>query len=170
MKTLFQRTQEELHKVRNSYSTNFEYLDYLKTFPTNKSRNYEPFKKKYFNMKRYDGRLEQFKDVDAAEYVVAYEKKISRYIIWNLPERKEHPYREVFNEVRYNLSRPRNRYTKLPIIGNAYIYNASPEFGHQDYNKSRLIKIKGNERFINWLFAYVEKKTGERQPRVEVGK
>lgn len=166
MKTLFQRVQEELCRARNAYPTTLEYLDYLKTFPTNKSRNHEPFKKKYFNMKRYDGRMAQFEGVDAREYVVAYEKKRSRYIIWSFPERKEHRYREVFKEVKYNLTRPRDNYTKLPIIGDIYIYNASPVFGHKDYNKARLIEIKGNERFINWLFAYVEKKTGIQQPRI----
>lgn len=167
MKTLFLRTKDELRKVLHEKNLGvMEYLEYLKMFPTNKSKNHEPFKAVHFDMERYDGRKAQFKGVDAVEYAVAYEKKLYRAFYKNCTERKVHRYREVFNEVKYNLTRPRDNYTKLPIVGNTYIYNASPVFGHRDYNKARLIEIKGNERFINWLFAYVEKKTGMQQPRI----
>lgn len=169
MKTLFLQTKDKLRKVLHEKDLSvLAYLDYLKSFPTNKSVNHEPFKEECCDMRRYDGRKAQFKGVDAVEYAIAYEKKLYRSFYKNSPEIK-HRYRRVFNEVKYNLTRPRDNYTKLPIIGNTYIYNASPIFGHRDYNKARLIEIKGNERFINWLFAYVEKKTGKQQPRVAVG-
>ena len=147
-----------------------EYIDYLNTAklvaPTDRSTNYEPFKPEYWKMAKYDGRKKMFDGVNPVEYSIAYEKKLYRNC-YRMPAAKiVSKYRKAFNAVKEELDRPMDNYTKLPIIGHTFIYNASPTYGHHDYNKSRLIAIAGNEKFINWLFAYVEKKTGIKQPRL----
>lgn len=44
-----------------------------------------------------------------------------------------------------------NAYTKVPTMGNTHLYSASPYYGHADYNKARILKIEGNERFCELL-------------------
>ena len=38
-------------------------------------------------------------------------------------------------------------YAKRPMYGNTGLYFCAPLYGHDDYNKRRMIDLKGNERF-----------------------
>lgn len=42
-------------------------------------------------------------------------------------------------------------YTKVPVMGHTYLYAASPVYRHNDYNKARMLKIEGNERYCDLL-------------------
>lgn len=42
-------------------------------------------------------------------------------------------------------------YSKVAMMGETYLYACSPVFGHKDYNKSRMLLRKGNERFCEIL-------------------
>lgn len=48
-------------------------------------------------------------------------------------------------------------YAKRPMLGHTGLYFCSPVYGHQDYNKARMIDIKGNERFCELVIKYGDK-------------
>ncbi len=48
-------------------------------------------------------------------------------------------------------------YAKRPMYGVSHLYFCSPLYGHQDYNKRRMIKIDGNERFCELVINYANK-------------
>lgn len=59
--------------------------------------------------------------------------------------------------LRYYLNRKLDGYTKRPFMGFTYLYFCSPVYGHSDYNKSRCIPIKGNERACELLIKLADK-------------
>ena len=57
----------------------------------------------------------------------------------------------AIDELRRNISRGNDNYTKRPIMGRTHLYLASPVYGHGDYNKKILMRIEGNERFCELI-------------------
>lgn len=54
-------------------------------------------------------------------------------------------------------TRERDNYSKFPMLGHTHLYFCSPVYGHSDYNKRRMIEIKGNERFCDLVIRYANK-------------
>lgn len=52
---------------------------------------------------------------------------------------------------RDEINRPFGTYTKRPVMGETHLYFVSPTYGFDDYNKRRMMPIKGNERFCELL-------------------
>lgn len=50
-----------------------------------------------------------------------------------------------------------SNYAKRPMMGHTWLYFCSPVYGHSDYNKRRMIPIKGNERFCELVIKYADK-------------
>ena len=50
-----------------------------------------------------------------------------------------------------------SNYAKRPMMGHTWLYFCSPVYGHSDYNKARMIPIKGNERFCELVIKYSDK-------------
>lgn len=63
----------------------------------------------------------------------------------------------ALQQFREEMRRGFDSYTKRPIMGHTYLYWASPVFGHNDYNKSRALPIKGNERFCELICRLADK-------------
>lgn len=49
------------------------------------------------------------------------------------------------------MSRPIDNYSKQPMLGHTHLYFCSPIYGHNDYNKRKMLEIRGNERFCDLL-------------------
>lgn len=62
------------------------------------------------------------------------------------------PLSHVINYVKSMLKRKFDNYSKIPVLGKTHLYFANPFFLHSDYNKVRLIEIKGNEKLIQIIF------------------
>ena len=52
---------------------------------------------------------------------------------------------------RYEINRPFDSYTKRPVMDETHLYFVSPSYGFDDYNRRRMMPIKGNERFCELL-------------------
>lgn len=48
-------------------------------------------------------------------------------------------------------------YAKRPMYGRTGLYFCSPVYGHQDYNKHRMLDLEGNEKFCRLVIAYGNK-------------
>lgn len=44
-----------------------------------------------------------------------------------------------------------DNYSKVAMMGETYLYACSPVYGHNDYNKARILPKKGNEKFCEIL-------------------
>lgn len=66
--------------------------------------------------------------------------------------------REITEYFKKYLSGPIGSYTKVPMVWNGYLWAVSPFYGLSDYNKSRMIEVKGNEDFVNKIMAYAKKR------------
>lgn len=97
-----------------------------------------------------------------AAYSIAYVRNNSRAEhSWELANairfRYDNSKHYVLDILREELNRPQDNYTKRPIMGKTYLYWASPVYQHRDYNKSRLLPIKGNERFCEVICKLADK-------------
>ena len=63
----------------------------------------------------------------------------------------------TMNTLRDEIARGVDNYTKRPIMGKTHLYFASPLFGHEDYNKTRMLRIEGNERFCELICKVADK-------------
>ena len=55
------------------------------------------------------------------------------------------------------LERGIDNYSKRPMLGHTHLYFCSPVYGHNDYNKSQMMPIEGNERFCEVLCKLADK-------------
>lgn len=53
----------------------------------------------------------------------------------------------VAEMLRREIKEPDSPYAKRPMLGKTNLYFCSPIYGHDDYNKRRMMPIEGNERF-----------------------
>lgn len=74
---------------------------------------------------------------------------------------KDNPRHVTLAMFRDEISSPLNPYTKRPIMGHTHLYFASPVYGHSDYNKCRMLEIRGNERFCELLVKLADKYFGK---------
>lgn len=105
----------------------------------------------WFNMK-YDGRKKEFRGIDKKDWFDAKGKAFRRryirttandYILSNL--------RKAYLSIKEWSKPEHGNYQKVAMYGNTWLYLCSPIFGHKDYNKSRLLEIKGHEKQCEWL-------------------
>lgn len=126
------------------YSQMFNYLIFMIM------RKYTIFKDKEWYNRKYDGRRKEFKGISKDDFAAAVKKAIYRRFI-----RSRYDYRsDVRRAYEYikDRCRPENgSYQKMPMYGNTYLYLCSPVYGHSDYNKARVLKIKGNEKKCEFL-------------------
>lgn len=82
-----------------------------------------------------------------------YEKDFAASVAYGKDNRRQLVMQHWRDEVRRGV----DGYTKRPIMGHTWLYWASPVYGHDDYNKSRAIPIKGNERFCELICRLADK-------------
>lgn len=63
----------------------------------------------------------------------------------------------TMQQLRREIARGVDGYTKRPIMGKTNLYFASPVYGHHDYNKSIAMPISGNERFCELICRLADK-------------
>ena len=66
-------------------------------------------------------------------------------------------YQQAVKEFKYEVRHIGTPYTKRPIMGEKYLYFASPVYGLTDYNKWEVMPIEGNERFCETLCRLADK-------------
>lgn len=76
-----------------------------------------------------------------------------KHIEW----KKVHIRQIAMQQLRREIARGEDRYTKRPIMGKTNLYFASPVYGHSDYNKSIVMPISGNERFCELICRLADK-------------
>ena len=103
----------------------------------------------WWNMK-YDGRRKIFKGLSKKEFAVAQEKAVRRRY-FSVPYYEKSLLRRCYESVCDWAKPVHGSYQKVVMYGYTYLYLCSPIYGHSDYNKSRLIPIKGNERECEFL-------------------
>ena len=94
-------------------------------------------------------------------YWIAYaskQKKESQEMVRASIAFRSHNKKHIaIDELRKEMSRKQDSYTKRPIMGHTHLYFASPVYQHSDYNKWQAIEIKGNERFCQLMVAVADK-------------
>ena len=96
-----------------------------------------------------------------AAYGIAYktynlqhsEDESRKYLEFIEANKYQRAVREFKNELRHFCT----PYTKRPIMGEKYLYFASPVYGLADYNKWEVMPIEGNERFCETLCRLADK-------------
>ena len=63
----------------------------------------------------------------------------------------------VLEAFREEMSRGLDNYTKRPMIEGKHLWFCSPYYGYKDYNKHKMMPIKGNERFCELLVKLADK-------------
>ena len=108
--------------------------------------------------KKYDGRKKEFRGIDRHEWFDAKEKAIKRRLYRTIEDnRTVSRLRYAYNAVK-ECSKPENgNYQKVAMYGFTWLYLCSPIYGHSDYNKSRLMPIKGHEKECEWLIKVSER-------------
>lgn len=113
-------------------------------------KNYQIFMQSHWWDRKYDGRRKDFKGITRSEFAMAKEKAIQRRY-YSTRYYEKSLLRRCYESV-VEWGRPENlNYQKVVMYGHTYLYLCSPLFGHTDYNKSRLMPIKGNERECEFL-------------------
>lgn len=103
----------------------------------------------WYNLK-YDGRRKEFQGISREEFQTAKAKAFYRRFVRS-PYNPKSNLRRCYESIR-EWSRPEcGNYQKIAIYGNTWLYLCSPVYGHSDYNKARLMPIKGNERECEFL-------------------
>lgn len=111
----------------------------------------------WFNLK-YDGRKKMFRGISKDEWYVAQQKAIRRryfrttsadYVVSNL--------RKAYLSINEWSKPEHGSYQKVAMYGHTWLYLCSPIFGHSDYNKSRILEIKGHEKQCEWLMKVSER-------------
>lgn len=107
---------------------------------------------------KYDGRRREFRGIDKESWEEAKKKAIYRRFC------RTKSYDYVVSQIRIayltvkDRSKPEHgSYQKVAMYGYTWLYLCSPIYGHSDYNKSRLLPIKGHEKECEWLIKVSEK-------------
>ena len=77
---------------------------------------------------------------------------IRKHGFWKGNERKH-----VVDMLKRECQDVTSNYAKRPMMGHTGLYFCSPVYGHQDYNKRRMMDVKGNERFCELVIKYGDK-------------
>lgn len=64
---------------------------------------------------------------------------------------------QVVDALKHECQDVTSNYAKRPMMGETWLYFCSPIYGHNDYNKRRMIPIQGNERFCELVIKYANK-------------
>lgn len=63
----------------------------------------------------------------------------------------------VLEAFRYEIKQGLDNYTKRPMIEGEHLWFCSPYYGYNDYNKRKMMRVKGNERFCDLLVKVADK-------------
>ena len=119
----------------------------------------ELFKMQWWFNKKYDGRRRLFRGITREEFATACKKAIHRRYI--RPKYEEKSLLRRCYETVCDYAKPEHgNYQKIVMYGYEWLYLCSPEYGHRDYNKSRLMPIKGNERECAFLMKVSQRVSG----------
>ena len=107
---------------------------------------------------KYDARKKMFRGVDKEDFKEAQDKHFHRnYVRTTSGDYTVSELRKAYNSVK-KWSKPENgSYQKVAMYGNNWLYLCSPVYGHADYNKSRILRMKGHETQCEWLIRVSEK-------------
>ena len=107
---------------------------------------------------KYDGRRREFRGIDKKAWDEAKKKAFRRRFIRTTSEDYVvSQLRKAYLSIK-DLSKPEHgRYQKVAMYGYTWLYLCSPIYGHSDYNKSRLLPIKGHEKECEWLIKVSER-------------
>lgn len=87
------------------------------------------------------------------KYHTSVESDYISYMEW----KKANIRQAVMQQLRREITRGVDSYTKRPIMGKTNLYFASPVYGHDDYNKFIALPISGNERFCELICRLADK-------------
>lgn len=118
-------------KIHNGVHDRGGIYQFVKEFATSKRRRMQAYEIAYGEPKRVDSELYLGKH----GYFKPLPRQAARIYFQREFERK------------------RDNYTKVATLGNTWLYCASPIYRHQDYNKSRILEIFGNEKTVLILCA-----------------
>lgn len=107
---------------------------------------------------KYDGRKKEFRGISKTEWREAKEKAFyRRHVRTTAKDYAISPLRKAYNYIQER-SKPQNgRYQKVAMYGHTWLYLCSPIYGHADYNKARILPIKGHEKQCEWLIRVSER-------------
>lgn len=109
----------------------------------------------YWYIKRFDRRYREFKGITIEDWQMMKAKHYCRL------GRRDYDMRTKLQravDAVKKWSNPENgSYQKIAIWGYTNLYLASPDYQHEDYNKSILLPIKGNERACELLIKLSKK-------------
>lgn len=112
---------------------------------------------------KYDGRRRMFRGINKKEFIEAQTRRIHRiYIRITSEDYKESNLRKAYNYIKEWAKPIHYNYQKVTMYGKTHLYACSPVYGLKDYNKARLLEIKGHEKQCEWLMA-VSKKVAQKQ-------
>ena len=97
------------------------------------------------------------KRVLTAAYYTAYTKRKPYYSPKYLEFFHDNKYQQTVFLFKEYLKDRYSPYFKRPIMGEKYLYFASPVYGLSDYNKSEIMPIEGNERFCETICKLADK-------------
>ena len=111
---------------------------------------------------KYDGRRREFRGIKKESWKEATQKAMHRRLVRSLEDNcAVSQLRKAYNAVKECAKPEHGRYQKVAMYGYTWLYLCSPIYGHSDYNKSRLLPIKGHERQCEWLIKVSERTANE---------
>lgn len=109
-------------------------------------------KNPYWFNKKFDGRKKEFRGIDKKEWFDAQKKAIRRrYVRTTSKDYEVSKLRQAYNAIKEWSKPEHGNYQKIAMYGHTYLYLCSPIYGHSDYNKHRILEIKGHEKECEWL-------------------
>lgn len=100
----------------------------------------------------YDGRKKEFRHISKEEWDKARQKAIyRRYVRTTADDYATSMLRQAYHTVVEWAKPEHQNYQKVAMYGHTWLYLCSPVYGHADYNKHRLVPIKGHERQCEFL-------------------
>ena len=101
---------------------------------------------------KYDGRRREFRGIDKESWEEAKKKAIFRRFF--RPRSEEYvvsQLRKAYLTIKDRSKPEHGSYQKVAMYGYTWLYLCSPIYGDFDYNKLRLLRIKGHEKECEWL-------------------
>lgn len=116
------------------------------------------FRKDHWWDLKYDGRKKMFRGISKKEWLAAKQKAFRRrYIRTTADDYVVSRLRKAYLSIKEWSKPEHGSYQKVAMYGHTWLYLCSPIFGHSDYNKSRILEIKGHEKECEWLIKVSER-------------
>lgn len=115
-------------------------FDFIYEFAPTQKIAHSAYELTYGQNKHYTER--QLRGAASINYLNYYEANIKHCVL------------EAFRE---EIKRGLDKYTKRPMIVGKHLWFCSPYYGYKDYNKHKMMPIKGNESFCDLLVKVADK-------------